>query len=295
MSSQDDTCPKLTSPFLPKQHHNKWQTPQLPRLVYPFTGSLCPPSSISPQARLDEDEDEDKNDNMALHKARRLLRLVQVEAVKRRLEMESHDIMPYADLLKVCKSMGVASSLQDAAHFAKSLDDAGVILIFQDMVYLNPKEVAQLVINAIPKALSTREQQSILQEVSRLTHEKEEIDNLAHKHSRRVLWLGLGYFTLQTTLIFRLTFWDLSWDVMEPIAYFVTTISLLVGYVFFMATSKDPTYQDLGKFLLSSKQKKIMKKRNFDIGRLLELQKQCHPSTSTFVWQQTTHPFTLNS
>ena len=140
-------------------------------------------------------------------------------------------------------------------------------------------QVAQLVTNVIPKPLSPPEQlQSLLQEVSLLEEEKKEIDRLADKHSRRVLWCGFGYFAMQTALIFRLTFWELSWDVMEPIAYFVTTFNLLVGYAFFMVTSREPNYQDVGRTLFSSKQQKLIRKRNFDIDRLFELKKQCQRS-----------------
>jgi hypothetical protein len=80
---------------------------------------------------------------------------------------------------------------------------------------------------------------------------------------------------MQTAVIFRLTFWELSWDVMEPIAYFATTFNLLIGYAFFMATSREPNYQDIGRALFSFKQQKLMKKQNFDADRFSELQKQC--------------------
>lgn len=223
---------------------------------------------------------------VAIREARRLLRLVQVEEIKQRLSTEERQCIPYADLLRLCSTLGVATSAKEAARFATALDTAGVILIFKDTVFLHPHRVAQNLAKAIPSP----NRSPLLQELSRLQNEKQEIDRLAHRHARSILSCGLVYLTLQTAAIFRLTFWDLSWDIMEPIAYFATTIGLLLGYAFFLFTSRDPTYQDLMSRLLVSKQRKLIKQRNFDIRRLTELQKQCCISTSSsaFLWQHAT-------
>ncbi|KAI7740650.1 hypothetical protein M8C21_030148, partial [Ambrosia artemisiifolia] len=66
-----------------------------------------------------------------------------------------------------------------------------------------------------------------------------------------------------------------SWDVMELIAFFVTTSGIIVGYAYFLITSRDPTYQDFMKRLFLSRRKKLMKKHNFDVERFMELQNKC--------------------
>lgn len=117
-----------------------------------------------------------------------------------------------------------------------------------------------------------------------LQEKKEELDELAHKQVRRILWTGLGFSILQVGLFFRLTFWEFSWDVMEPIAFFTTTTGLVIGYAYFLFTSRDPTYQDLMKRLFLQRQRKLIKKHNFDVDRFMELQRKCkspldaHPS-----------------
>ncbi|MCO5574155.1 hypothetical protein L7F22_027935 [Adiantum nelumboides] len=175
--------------------------------------------------------------------------------------------------------MGVASSSKDAIHLVKCLNDASLVLIIHDTVYLNPRKVARLVNKVIPAPSSMKEEsEDTIQELCSLKEEKKDIDKLAYKYSRRILWLGFGYLILQMLLIFRLTFWDLSWDVMEPIAYFVTNITLLLGYAFFMVTSKHPTYRNLSSTLCSSKQNKLMRHRNFNITKFLNLQRQCKPT-----------------
>lgn len=117
-----------------------------------------------------------------------------------------------------------------------------------------------------------------LEEWKKLKAQKEKIDMLAHKQVRQILWSGLGVFVVQMGLFFRLTFWEFSWDVMEPIAFFTTSTGLVIGYAYFIITSRDPTYQDFMKRLFLSRQKKLCQKENFDMDRYLELEKHCHCS-----------------
>jgi calcium uniporter protein, mitochondrial len=116
------------------------------------------------------------------------------------------------------------------------------------------------------------------EELKQLMKKKEEIDKLAHKEVRKILWTGLAGFIAQVGLFFRLTFWEFSWDVMEPITFFTTTTGLVIGYAYFLITSRDPTYQDFMERLFTSRQKKMTLKHGFNMERYLELQKICHES-----------------
>ncbi|KAI3450174.1 hypothetical protein Pfo_006839 [Paulownia fortunei] len=211
---------------------------------------------------------------MSYAEAKRLMRLVNVEALKEKLGMEDKEVIPYDELLKACQSMGVAKSDDEAAAFARVLDDAGVVLLFRDKVYLHPDKVVDLVRRAVPLALLP-EDDPRKDELKKLQEKKEEIDMLAHKQVRRILWTGLGLAVVQVGLFFRLTFWEFSWDVMEPIAFFTTTAGIVIGYAYFMFTSRDPSYQDLLKRLFLLRQRKLIKRHNFDVQRFVELQKHC--------------------
>ncbi|RLM48687.1 calcium uniporter protein 6, mitochondrial-like [Panicum miliaceum] len=134
------------------------------------------------------------------------------------------------------------------------MDDAGVVLLFRDKAYLHPEKVVDLVRRAVPLALGP-ENDPRKEEFKQLQEKKEEIDKLAHKQVRRILWSGLGFFMCQVGLFFRLTFWEFSWDVMEPIAFF--------------------TYQDFMERLFMSRQRKLCAAQKFDMERYLELQKHC--------------------
>nr|DAD38512.1 TPA_asm: hypothetical protein HUJ06_012834 [Nelumbo nucifera] len=218
-------------------------------------------------------------DEISFAEAKKLMRLVNVEALKRKLGMEREEVICYSELVNTCQSMGVTRTPEEAAAFVRVLDEAGVILLFRD-------KVVDLVRKAVPLAL-TPDDDPRRNELKLLRKKKEEIDMLAHKQVRRILWSGLGVAVVQVGLFFRLTFWEFSWDVMEPIAFFTTTTGLVIGYAYFLVTSRDPTYQDLMKRLFLTRQRKLFKKHNFNVDRFMELQSQCKsPLDGTIVLKE---------
>ncbi|XP_074570595.1 calcium uniporter protein 5, mitochondrial-like [Curcuma longa] len=225
-------------------------------------------------------------ESITLEEAKRMIRLVNVEALKRKLESEGEEVVGYAQLLEECEGMGVARSRNEAAAFVRALDEVGIVLLFRDKVYLRPDKILDLVRKVVPFAL-TPENDPRREELKELQKKKEEIDQLAHRQVRRMLWSGLGYFVLQIGLFFRLTFWEFSWDVMEPITFFSTTAGVIAGYAYFLITSRDPTYQDLMNRLFLSRQQKLIQKHYFNVERYMELQKQCkHPRENVESWQK---------
>lgn len=228
--------------------------------------SPSPPSQPQPQTPPPE---------VTAAEARRLVRLVGVEALKRRLREDGRgEVVPYGELLDACVEAGAARTRAEAEALAHAMDDAGVVLLFRDKAYLHPEKVVDLVRRAVPLALAP-DNDKRKEEFKQLQDKKEEIEKLAHKQVRRILWTGLGFFMTQVGLFFRLTFWEFSWDVMEPIAFFTTTSGLLVGYAYFLITSRDPTYQDFMERMFESRRKKLCAKHGFDMQKYLELQKNC--------------------
>jgi hypothetical protein len=75
------------------------------------------------------------------------MRLANVEALKRRLG--DGEVIPYADLLRACEEAGAARTRAEAAALAGALDEAGVVLLFRDKVYLQPDKVS-IAPDAIP-------------------------------------------------------------------------------------------------------------------------------------------------
>lgn len=82
-----------------------------------------------------------EGDPITFGEAKKLMRLVNVGELKKRLGMEGKEIIGYKELLEACEAVGVAKSSHEAAAFAQVLDEAGVILLFRDKVYLHPDKV----------------------------------------------------------------------------------------------------------------------------------------------------------
>ncbi|XP_033111300.1 calcium uniporter protein, mitochondrial-like [Anneissia japonica] len=68
---------------------------------------------------------------------------------------------------------------------------------------------------------------------------KSELDIRAAKRTNLVIWGGLGYMALQFGLLARLTWWEYSWDIVEPITYFVTYGSAMALYSYYVLTKQD--------------------------------------------------------
>ncbi|KAL4572306.1 hypothetical protein LXL04_019078 [Taraxacum kok-saghyz] len=220
-------------------------------------------------------------DRASIEEANKLMGSVDVEALKTKLGTGGKEVVPYSELLQACESLGLAKSAEEAKQLAKVFDDTGVIFIFRDQAYLHPHKVIDMVRKAVPLALLPENDPS-KEELKTLQAKQVEIDVLANKQVRRILWGGLGLSVAHTSLFFRLTFWEFSWDVMEPITFFCGSSGLIVGYAYFLVTSRDPTYQDFMKRLFVSRQRKLIKKHNFDVQRFMELQNKCKsPSFTT--------------
>lgn len=79
--------------------------------------------------------------SISVAEAKKLMKLVNVAELKMELLAGGKEAMGYSELLKSCERAGVAKSREEAAAFARVLDEAGVVLIFRDKVYLHPDQV----------------------------------------------------------------------------------------------------------------------------------------------------------
>ncbi|MBA0715730.1 hypothetical protein Golax_014616 [Gossypium laxum] len=210
-----------------------------------------------------------------IDEAKKLLKVAQLEVVKTKLRETGKIWISYSDFLRICGES--CSDHEQGLQFAKLLDESGTVIVLGNIVVLRSEQVAKALGGLIPLSRSNPNDPR-RKELAALEKEKAIIDSKADSLVRRELWLGLAFMVVQTAGFMRLTFWELTWDVMEPICFYVTSMYFMAGYAFFLRTSKEPSFEGFYKSRFGTKQRHLIKAYNFDIQRYNEL-KAMFPST----------------
>lgn len=113
-----------------------------------------------------------------------------------------------------------------------------------------------------------------------LEKKREDLVKAAERRTTILAWAGLGYMALQFGFLARLTWWEYSWDIMEPVTYFVTYGTAMGAYAYYVLTKQEFLLPDVHdrQFLLCfhKKAKKLglnVEKYNMLKNRLAELHK----------------------
>ncbi|KAJ0970070.1 hypothetical protein J5N97_022947 [Dioscorea zingiberensis] len=200
---------------------------------------------------------------LSVEDVKKVLRASQMAAVRARLRAIPMRSVSYKEFLDVCCEV---SGPKQGMGIARALDDSGDVIVFGDLVFLSPDQVVKAVERVISFATAMEEE-----ELREMEEKKAEIDRVAEGRVRRELWCGLGFVMAQTLWFMRLTFWELSWDVMEPICFFFTSMNVMAGYAFFLRTSRDPSFEGYYTARFAVKQRRLMRDRGFDLQRFNEL------------------------
>lgn len=75
---------------------------------------------------------------------------------------------------------------------------------------------------------------------------KAQISHTAEFHSSRVIWTGLALLSVQGGALAWLTWWVYSWDVMEPVTYFITYGTSMGAFAYYVLT-KQASLRDIRK------------------------------------------------
>ncbi|XP_004077503.1 calcium uniporter protein, mitochondrial isoform X1 [Oryzias latipes] len=73
---------------------------------------------------------------------------------------------------------------------------------------------------------------------------REELSKKAERRTTWVLWGGMAYMATQFGILARLTWWEYSWDIMEPVTYFITYGTAMAMYAYFVLTRQEYVYPD---------------------------------------------------
>ncbi|XP_037880969.1 calcium uniporter protein, mitochondrial [Glossina fuscipes] len=98
-----------------------------------------------------------------------------------------------------------------------------------------------------------------------LESEKTELSEQAKRKTTIMNWLGLGLMSVQFGILARLTWWEYSWDIMEPVTYFVTYGTGMAMYAYYCITRIEYNMPDVNKRQYLLTMYKRANKKNFDV------------------------------
>lgn len=206
---------------------------------------------------------------------KRVLMLSKLERLRSVIREMPVNSISYGDFVRICEEF--CENREEGLQFARMLDEGGNVIVLGNVVFLRPEQVAksmdQIIFQSIAIPNDPRKK-----ELGHMEKQKAQIDQRAQELVRGELYCGLGFVILQTLGFMRLTFWELSWDVMEPICFFVTSAHFALAYGFFLKTSKEPSFEGYFQRRFKVKQEKLMKIHNFDTEKYNELCKAFYPN-----------------
>ena len=80
------------------------------------------------------------------------------------------------------------------------------------------------------------ELEKIHAELDPLETQRKELEKGVETRTNVFVWGGLAFMAVQFGFLARLTWWEYSWDIMEPVTYFVTYATSMACYAYFVLT-----------------------------------------------------------
>ncbi|KAK5976465.1 calcium uniporter protein mitochondrial [Trichostrongylus colubriformis] len=85
------------------------------------------------------------------------------------------------------------------------------------------------------------------------------------------MWAGFAAMGVQTGLFARLTWWEYSWDIMEPVTYFATYATVVATFGYYLYTRQSFEYPNARERLFTKQFYRRAIKQGFDIEKYNKL------------------------
>ncbi|XP_017957410.1 calcium uniporter protein, mitochondrial isoform X3 [Drosophila navojoa] len=110
-----------------------------------------------------------------------------------------------------------------------------------------------------------KELETLRYELEPLEEKKMELVKKAERRTNMMTWVGLGLMSVQFGILARLTWWEYSWDIMEPVTYFVTYGTTMAMYAYYCVTKREYIMENVYNREYSLNMYRNAKKAQFDI------------------------------
>ncbi|KAF5923806.1 hypothetical protein HPG69_016294, partial [Diceros bicornis minor] len=100
---------------------------------------------------------------------------------------------------------------------------------------------------------------------------KARIEGRSEAKTSGLLWAGLALLSVQGGALAWLTWWVYSWDIMEPVTYFITFANSMVFFAYFIVTRQDYTFSAVRSRQCLHFFHKKSKQQQFDVAQYNKL------------------------
>jgi hypothetical protein len=216
-----------------------------------------------------------------------VLRKAQYRQITEALEREDGRVrLSLTEYLELCKKYNVGEA--EGRELLKALHNSGRVLHYEstpalaNTLIVKPDALAASFVKLLDvqgeytkNYVHAKEQElgELRQQLQVLETTRKELETKAYKRADTWIRLGFTYIVVQAGLVARLTWWELSWDIMEPVTYMLTFATCIGGMAYFTHTKTEYTYEGLRRHLAEGRLRKLYRKYNFDIDRYEELQR----------------------
>lgn len=126
-----------------------------------------------------------------------------------------------------------------------------------EAVALNDSQTLQMLIK----------QDVLMRELKPLQNQHGDIQLKTSKYLSFLSWLGLNYMGFQFGFLFQLIWITYSWDIMEPVTYFVTFASSMTAFAFVLLARRDPEFSSVIEFIQLRLYHRFVRSSGFPIKR----------------------------
>ncbi|XP_070070503.1 calcium uniporter protein, mitochondrial isoform X1 [Drosophila takahashii] len=119
-----------------------------------------------------------------------------------------------------------------------------------------------------------KELETLRYELEPLEEKKLELSKKAARRTNFMTWMGLGLMSVQFGILARLTWWEYSWDIMEPVTYFVTYGTTMAMYAYYCVTKREYMMEDVKNREYSLTLYRNAKKVQFDVEHYNDLKRK---------------------
>ena len=111
-----------------------------------------------------------------------------------------------------------------------------------------------------------------------IAHRSQEFKNILlnaeNQATNRFKWGGLFLLSAQLGFVARLTWFEYSWDIMEPITWCLTYCMLMGSYAYYVMTSQEYMLPIVERRMVQSRLWKNVKKNNFDVNGFKQMRER---------------------